>query len=116
MDDISFDGAHEPASGRDGESDTMAEVGGVMAVFAEVERIAGMPRGTIASKFLRRIVNGWIESEPGSLARWLDEHFTFEGDEAEQATIRNALFTAEAKWRAEAGFYLPDGRGISRKC
>lgn len=104
MNDDTFDCLNEPAGVAEGEAprDALAdELREIMEKFHEVERIAGMPRGTIASKFLRKVVNEWCEGEPGSLSRWMDEHFAFEGDPEELAAIRRALFRAEAHWREE---------------
>lgn len=75
-----------------------------------VEEAAGLPRGTIVAKFLRRLVAEWIKGEPGSLSRWIDTHFVFEGGPAEQAQIRRELFRLESRWREEEA--LQESRGV----
>lgn len=88
-------GRHTTNDTGDAEEDTSARR------LSAVEEATGLPPGTIEAKFLCKLVAGWLEGEPGELARWMDAHFVFEGDAEEQAQIKSALFRLEARWRVE---------------
>jgi hypothetical protein len=66
-----------------------------------VETTAGLPPGTIVSKFVIALVSSWTESAPRALATWLERHFEFHGDALEKTAIAAELYQLRTRWRTD---------------